>query len=80
MYSAVSLAMVINCKSYPISRTIRITAIKSPSLFPSFHSLFPPDSGKTNEIIQFHNLEVLIQQSVKRICLLLRPESAQKDR
>lgn len=56
MYSAVSLAMEINCKSHPISRTIGIPAIKSHSLFPSFQSLFPPDSGKTNEIIQLHNL------------------------
>lgn len=69
MYSAVSLAMEIYSKSYPISRTIRIPAIKSPSLFPSFHSLFPPDSGKRNEITQLHNLEVLLQQSVKtRVC------------
>lgn len=68
MYSAGSLAMEINSKSYPISRTIRIPAIKS-SLFPSFHSLFPPDSGKRNEITQFHNVEVLLQQSVKtRVC------------
>lgn len=79
MYSAVSLAMEINWKSYPISRTIRATAIKSPSLFSSFHLLFPPDSGKTNEITQLHNLEVLIQQSVKQ-SVSCTDQSAKKDR
>lgn len=78
IYSAVSLAMEVNCKSCPISRTIRIPAIKSPSLFPSFHSLFPPDLGNTNEITHSHNLEVLIQQSVKQSVFCT--ESAQDDR